>query len=152
MLSNDIDNALSEGERQMVAGHLKICSECREFYGKIKTLDTVLDRLESMAVPEYFSRRVIQELRKKKPINIIKWSEFWKFKNAPAYAGVVGIILLSLLFGNYIGKSLYKEIFGDRLRSYYKNSNICGIEESRVQTDSMCYVVYDKIKREVHND
>lgn len=152
MLSNDIDNALSEGERQIVAEHLKICSECREFIEKMKAMNAELVRLEPMTVPENFSRKVIESLTIKQPVKIVQWSAFWIFKNAAAFGTVAGVVLLSLFIGNSIGKFLYKDILSGRSSHYYRNLKTYGIAESRVNTGGISYVVYDMVKQEVHND
>jgi len=152
MLSNAIDNELPENERQIVADHLKICSECREFYEKMKALDAVLDVTETMALPENFSRRVINKLTMKEPARVIRWLESWKLRNTSAYATVAGIVLLSLLFGNYIGKFLYREIRSSRSHGNDRNSRMNGIAETRVNANGISCIVYDRINQEVHND
>jgi len=152
MLSNSIDNELSESERQIVAEHLKICTECRELYEKMKVLDEALTEPDPVAVLENFSCRAIRKLSMKQSAKVVRWSEFWKLRNAAAYGAVAGVVLLSLFLGNCIGKFLYKEILSGRSHHYYKNPKIYGLAESRVNTDGISYVVYDKVNKEVHND
>jgi len=151
-LSNDIDHTLHEEEWEIVAGHLKVCSECREFYEDMKAMDAELDRLEPMAVPEKFSRKVIESLTIKHPVKKVQWSAFWIFKNAAAFGAVAGVVLLSLFIGYSIGKVLYKEILSDRSRHFDKNPKTYGIAESRVNTGGISYVVYDNVNQEVRND
>jgi len=152
MFSNGIDNELSESELQFVGEHLKVCFECRELYEKMKALDAAMAELDPVAVPENFSRRAIRKLSMKQSAKVVRWSEFWKLRNAAAYGAVAGVVLLSLFLGNCIGKFLYKEILSGRSHHYYKNPKIYGIAESRVNTDGISYVVYDKVNKEVHND
>ncbi len=152
MLSNAIDNELSESERQFVTEHLKVCSECREFYGELKAMDTELERMEAISAPENFSRQVILALNKKRSEKIVQGSVIWKLKYAAAYGAVAGVVLLSLFFGNFIGRFLFKEFFGHRIHNYYQDPKINGIAESHVNKDDISYAVYEQTDQEVHHD
>jgi anti-sigma factor RsiW len=152
LLSNNLDNELSENELQVVSEHLKVCSECREFFEKIKTIDAEITRLEPRVVPENFSRKVIESLNKKQSEIIIQGSMFWKLKYAAAYGAVAGVVLLSLFFGNFIGRFLFKEFFSHRIHNYYQDPRINVIAESHVNKDGISYAVFEQTEQEVHND
>ncbi len=152
MLSNAIDNELPENERQIVADHLKVCSECREFYQELKSLDSELDGLEPVFAAENFSRRVIKRLNQQQKKLTVPSSVFENLRNWVAYGAVAGVILLSLFIGNYIGKYLFRGFFGHRINNYYQDPRINGIAESHVNIDDVGYAVYERSEPEVRND
>jgi hypothetical protein len=152
MLSNDIDDALSESDRQILANHLKTCNRCRKEHATFVKLSESMSRLDAVQVPADFSRRVIQKITIFKHPAVITMPFIFKLRSIATPIAVAGVILLSLVFGNYIGKSLYKEILGGRVHRQIKNIETFGIDDNHAFVDSMCYVLYNRIKPEAKNE
>jgi hypothetical protein len=113
-LSDYLDNALPDNEKDAIANHLLTCATCQKEFSIFEKLRSTLGQLDGMPVPCGFSSNLIgriHETERKKEI-VVPYRIFGRTIKAATCAVM---ILLSILFGYHIGRTLYKETAGKKL-------------------------------------
>ncbi|HEX7320054.1 MAG TPA: anti-sigma factor [bacterium] len=145
-LSNYLDNALPDNEKDVIADHLLTCATCQAEFSTLKKLHNTLGLLDDMPVPDEFSAKLIgkiKTLEKNREITM----PFSVFGRTIMAAACVAVILLSILFGNHIGRTLYKETTGKRLPH---NTRVIEIFETQASIELANYLNY-RLNYDVQN-
>jgi len=109
LLSNYLDKSVSEQERIAIEEHLKTCADCQREFEMLHRLGETLDLVGDMQVSSDFGSQVLNEIGKTKvPVKLSvpfhRQLQKWAFTGA-----AIAIVLLTVLFGNYVGRTIYKE-------------------------------------------
>ena len=113
-LSDYLDNALPDNEKEVITDHLKTCQSCQEEFSTLKKLQSALCLLDDISVPDGFTSNLIGRIHEieRKTESTVPYAIFGRTVMA---AACVAMVLLSIIFGNHIGKTLYKKTSGKRL-------------------------------------
>ena len=120
-LSAYLDGEVADHEPKMIEEHIKTCTLCREELASLTELVTSLKSLEGIQVPAYFRTRIKQRIKDDISVQI---PIFDKIRRMVFPLAATAALVISLLFGNYIGKSLYQNIAGITTE---ENSEIAGV-------------------------
>ena len=109
LLSNYVDESVSDKEKDVIAEHLKTCPACQQEMAVLQRLGETLDLVGSPEATVSFKNKVINEIQKTS-IPIRPRVPF--FRKLPKWAlvsAIAVIILIAVLSGNYMGRILYQE-------------------------------------------
>jgi anti-sigma factor RsiW len=104
------DGELPFSENEEISRHLADCLSCREQYEKFQQLWQTLDDFKPIpTVPEFYRQvhRRIHQLPEKGLFGALNWRSEW-FKALPSSAVTAAILAIGILFGTYVGNSLFK--------------------------------------------
>jgi anti-sigma factor RsiW len=109
LLSNYLDESVSEQEKAIIAEHLKACPACQREMEVLRRLGETLDLVGSPEASVNFKNKIISEIRKtaisvRPRVLFIRELPKWALVGAMAV-----IILITALSGNYMGRILYQE-------------------------------------------
>jgi anti-sigma factor RsiW len=106
-LSAYIDGEITEKERILISKHLGSCPSCTEELNAIKALGTVMNDLDHITVPAYFRAHVKQRIKDQgsRPLPIIEI-----IRRAVFPVTTTAALIISILIGNFIGKTLYRDV------------------------------------------
>jgi len=135
-LSNYLDNALPDNEKEEIANHLQTCPSCQEEFATLKKLQSTLGLLDDISAPDGFSSNLIGKIHEieRKTESTMPYAVFGRTVMA---AACTAVILLSIIFGNHIGKTLYKETAGKRLPC---DSRVIEVLETQVSNELAVYL------------
>lgn len=106
-LSAYIDGEISDKEKTFIEEHIRTCKKCSKELATLAELGTELNALGSMEVPVYFRTHVIQRIKDEISIQI---PIIEKIQRAVFPLAATAALVVSLLFGNYLGKSLFQGV------------------------------------------
>lgn len=115
-LSALIDNELKEEEVSLIQEHLKECQGCAEELRAINTAWDFMETAEEMEPSPYFWARLSATIAQQDQEKILRWSFWRKLISNPIPVAVAAALILGLLLGNFVGRSLYPN-------GSYANSN-----------------------------
>lgn len=109
LLSNYVDGSVSKDEKRTIEDHLKTCTSCQNELEMLQKLGQALDTEGRVPVSNNFKNLVLNRIKKSRiPLRFRR--PF--FLRPPKWAYPVGmtvILLITILCGNYMGKTFYKE-------------------------------------------
>jgi predicted anti-sigma-YlaC factor YlaD len=109
LLSDYLDESVSDKEKAVIAEHLKTCPACQQEMAVLQRLGETLDLVGSPEATVSFKNKVINEIQKT-AIHVRPRMPF--FRKLPKWA-LVGttavIIVITALSGNHMGRILYQE-------------------------------------------
>ena len=95
-LTDYLDGALTETEKQNIEQHLQVCSDCHEKYKRVKFLTQTLPRLPKYKTSPYFET-VLRSRIRSEVLNDNLISKFIRnrwFIQVPAYATVAATFII----------------------------------------------------------
>ena len=124
LLSNYLDKSVSEQERIAIEEHLKTCADCQREFEMLHGLGETLDLVGDIRVSSDFASQVLNEIGKTKvPVKLSvpfrPQLQKWAFTGA-----AIAIVLLTVVFGNYVGRTIYKEFTGRTVEQEPIHTNI----------------------------
>ncbi|MGB3340442.1 MAG: zf-HC2 domain-containing protein [bacterium] len=120
-ISAYLDGEIRDNERQLIEEHIKTCTQCSKELTALTELGTTLDTLKGIQVPTYFRAHVKQRIKDQAFVQI---PFFEKIRRVVFPLAATAAIVVSLLFGNYIGKSLYQNVAEITTQ---ENSEVAGV-------------------------
>lgn len=107
-LSAYVDNEVSEQERRVISEHLKTCPRCQAELEQLLQISRSLDTVEHVETPPYFVPHLKQKLADRQSERGIRFPfiEWIKRATIPAFTAVC--IVLALITGSSLGKTLYQ--------------------------------------------
>ena len=112
-LSDYLDNALPNNEKEEIADHLLTCPSCRKEFSTLRRLKDTLNFSDDMSVPNGFSDKLIGKIIETKQKTEITVPHAMLCRTVMA-AACAAVLLSSILFCNHIGKTFYKKTAGKR--------------------------------------
>jgi anti-sigma factor RsiW len=106
-LSAYLDGEVADKERKVIEEHIKTCTHCSEELASLTELGTTLEGLEGIQVPAYFRTHVTQRIKDQISLQI---PVIEKIRRMVFPIAATAAFVISLLFGNYIGRSLYRDV------------------------------------------
>ncbi len=135
-LSDYLDNALPDNKKEVIADHLQSCPSCQEEFSALKKLQSTLSLLDNISVPDRFSSNLIgkiHEIEGEKE----NTGHYVIFNRTIMATACAAGLLLSILFGNHVGRTLYKETAGKRLP---RDTKVIEIFETRASIELADYL------------
>ena len=141
-LSAYLDREISNEEKGRIDDHIKTCKICREELASLTELNSTLDTLESIEIPPYFRTRVKQRIKDHaSQIPVIE-----RIRRIFFPLVTTAVLVISLLVGNYIGRSLYQDIAESSIQESSEIAGTFGLGSlSEFPEGSLSDVFYDYV-------
>ncbi len=104
-----IDGDLSQDERFLIRTHLCECAGCRSALERVDRLAAILLLMENPAASAGLTAKVMAAVRTHRDAKTISaWNPFvwWRMTTVPMHAAAVVVLLIGLMMGFAIGRSL----------------------------------------------
>ena len=122
-LSAYLDDEVSERDKKVMSEHLKHCLECQKELSVLSNVVDSISALQGMKVPPFFMTHLRQRMREEaEPIPFLQKMRRFTMSAATAIAVVV-----SLLIGNQIGRTLYHSVAGTTVQQISETTDVLGI-------------------------
>lgn len=145
-LSNYLDDAVSRDERKLIEVHLETCVNCQKELDTLIKLKNTLNLVHDTEVPANFSNRVIQETKEMQQRDTISLPFYVKVRNLAVSTAIAAILLLSIIFGNYLGITLYENYKDSASQKETETEDVYGYGLCCVIPDSPFSAIYFNLK------
>lgn len=107
-LSAFLDGEVSEGERNCVLDHLRLCGSCQRELEELSQVLVSLDLMEETQASPHCMVRLRQKIAEQESKPAFRFSFMERIGRVAVPAAATAVIIVSILFGNHLGRQIYQ--------------------------------------------
>ena len=142
-LSAYLDGEISEKEKKLIEDHLNTCKKCSAELASFAELNNTLKIVKDIEIPAYFRTHVKQRIKDQ---TLIRVPFLEKIRRVVFPISVTAALVISLLFGNFIGRSLFQNVTEVSTQESSEIAGVFGFSSlSEFPEGSLSDVFYDYV-------